>query len=174
MVYLEMVGAKQAVRANWAALVGGKVQWIGRQRIELDGMKNHVLVQSSLPCGWSDYILIHKQASLQAMNPEEPFYLLDDGARRIPALFYAMLNKCLAIPLLEAWSDYLWACGREEQLVEPLNDGLGHGYAAWRVLPVREEWQRVVQAGIQDKRVDLLPTRRLASVDVSPKPTAHE
>jgi hypothetical protein len=147
VVYLEMVGAKQAVRANWAALVGGRVQWIGRQRIELDGMKNHKLVQAALPCGWSDYILIHKQASLQAMNPEEPFYLLDDGKQQIPALFYPMLNKCLAIPVLEAWSEYLWVRGREERLIELLNEGAGQGYAAWRVLPAPEAWQRVVQAG---------------------------
>jgi len=149
VVYLEMVGAKQAVRANWAALVGAKVQWIGRQRIELDGMKNHALVQASLPCGWSDYVLIHKQASLQAMSPEEPFYLLDGGSeQRIPSLFYPMLNKCLAIPLLASWSDYLWARGREERLIELLNDGAGQGYAAWRVLPAPEEWQRVVQIGL--------------------------
>jgi hypothetical protein len=149
VVYLEMVGSKQAVRANWAALVGGKVRWIGRQRIELDGMKNHALVQASLPCGWSDYVLIHKQASLQAMSPEEPFYLLDGGSeQQIPSLFYPMLNKCLAIPLLASWSDYLWARGREERLIELLNDGIGQGYAAWRVLPASEEWQRVVQIGL--------------------------
>lgn len=153
VVYLEMVGSKQAVRANWAALVGGRVQWIGRERIELDGMKNHKLVQAALPCGWSDYVLIHKQASLQAMNPEEPFYLLDEGKQQIPALFYAMLNKCLAIPLLEEWSDYLWKCGREEKLIELLNEGMGQGYAAWRVLPAPEEWQRVVQAGLATERV---------------------
>jgi hypothetical protein len=141
------------VRANWAALVGGRVQWIGRQRIELDGMKNHKLVQAALPCGWSDYVLIHKQASLQAMNPEEPFYLLDEGKQQIPALFYAMLNKCLAIPLLEEWSDYLWMRGREEKLIELLNEGMGQGYAAWRVLPAPEEWQRVVQAGLATERV---------------------
>jgi hypothetical protein len=115
-------------------------------------MKNLKLVQGTLPCGWSDYVLIHKQASLQEMNPEEPFYLLDEGKQQIPALFYAMLNKCLAIPLLEAWSDYLWARGREEgpgaRLIELLNDGVGQGYAAWRVLPAAEEWQQVVQNGL--------------------------
>jgi hypothetical protein len=152
VVYLEMVGPRQAVRANWAALVGGRVQWIGRQRVELDGMKNHRLVQASLPCGWSDYILIHKQASLQAMNPEEPFYLLDDGGQQLPSLFYPMLNRCLAIPLLEVWSAYLWARGREEgpgaRLVELLNEGAGQGYAAWRVLPAPEAWQQVVQGGL--------------------------
>jgi len=30
---LEMVGHKQPVRANWAALVGKKVRWIGGQRV---------------------------------------------------------------------------------------------------------------------------------------------
>ena len=98
VVYLQMVGPKQAVRANWAALAGGRVQWIGRQRVELDGMKHHALVQTALPCGWLDAVLIHKQASLQAMNPEEPVYLLDGGEGRIPPLFYPMLNRCLAFP----------------------------------------------------------------------------
>ena len=101
LVYLEMVGAKQSVKANWAALVGGgKVHWLGRKRIRLDGMKEHVKIQATLPCGWTNHILIHKQASLKEMNPEQPFYLLDDGTQPIPPLFYPMLNKCLALPLL--------------------------------------------------------------------------
>jgi hypothetical protein len=148
VVYLEMVGPKQAVRANWAALAGGRVQWIGRQRVELDGMKRHALVQTALPCGWLDAVLIHKQASLQALQPEEPFYLLDSGDGQIPPLFYPMLNKCLAIPLLEAWSNYLWTRGRDERLIEVLNDGEGQGYAAWRVLPATEAWQSVVTSGL--------------------------
>ena len=52
LVYLEMVGAKQLVRANWAALMGkGQSHWVGRQQIALDGMKVHVNLQSRLPCG---------------------------------------------------------------------------------------------------------------------------
>jgi hypothetical protein len=153
VVYLEMVGPKQAVRANWAALVGGRVQWLGRQRVELDGMKRHALVQTALPCGWLDAVLIHRQASLQAMQPEEPFYLLDRGDGQIPPLFYPALNKCLAIPLLETWADYLWARGREAgqgaRLIELLNDGAGQGYAAWRVLPAPEAWQEIVQNGLR-------------------------
>jgi hypothetical protein len=31
------------------------------------------------------------------MNPEEPFYFLDDGQQPIPSLSYPMLNECLAI-----------------------------------------------------------------------------
>jgi hypothetical protein len=150
LVYLEMVGAKQSVKANWAALVGGgKVHWLGRQRIRLDGMKEHVKIQTTLPCGWADQILIHKQASLREMNPEEPFYLLDDGMRPIPSLFYPMLNKALALPLLESWSAYLWENGRERDLISLLNDGEGQSYAAWRVLPGPDMWQEVISNGLR-------------------------
>jgi len=154
IVYLEMVGHKQAVRANWAALVGKKVNWIGGQRIYLEGMKAHVMVRSSLPCGWADHILIHKQASIREMNPEEAFFLLDDGRQPIPPLFYPMLNKCLAVPVLEEWAGYLWENGRERRLITLLNDGEGQGYAAWRVLPAADEWQSIIQAGLQEKTID--------------------
>jgi hypothetical protein len=150
LVYLEMIGPKQSVKANWAALVGGgKVHWFGRQRVQLDGMKEHVLVQATLPCGWADHILIHKQTSLKAMNPEQPFYLLDDGTWPVPPLFYPMLNKALALPLLEAWADCLWLSGRQRNLISLLANGEGQGYAAWRVLPAAAEWQQLVQEAIQ-------------------------
>jgi hypothetical protein len=150
LVYLEMVGSKQSVNANWAALVGGgKVHWIGRQRVQLDGMKQHVRVQTSLPCGWTSTALIHKQASLKEMNPEQPFYLLDDGARPIPPLFYALLNKSLALPLLEGWAEYLWIAGRDKRLVQLLDKGQGQGYAAWRVVPAAEEWQDLIREGLR-------------------------
>jgi hypothetical protein len=149
LVYLEMVGPKQSVKANWAALVGGgKVHWLGSRRVQLNGMKQHVRVQTSLPCGWANTILIHKQASLKEMNPEQPFYLLDDGTRAIPPLFYVMLNKSLALPLLESWVDYLWVTGREQNLVQLLDEGKGQGYVAWRVLAAEEDWERLAQAGL--------------------------
>ena len=154
LVYLEMVGAKQSVKANWAALVGGgKVHWLGRKRIRLDGMKAHIKLQTTLPCGWANQILLHKQASLKEMNPERPFYLLDDGTQPIPPLFYAMLNNCLALPLLSDWAEYLWQNGRERHLITLLNDGEGQGYATWQVLPAPEAWQEVVQTGIVRKQI---------------------
>jgi hypothetical protein len=151
IVYLEMVGHKQSVRANWAALVGKKVCWIGGQRVYLDGMKEHVMVKSSLPCGWVDHILIHKQASIREMNPEEPFFLLDDGNQAIPPLFYPMLNKCLAVPVLEEWAGYLWENGRSRNLITLMNDGQGQGYAAWRTLPTPDVWQEVIQTGLRER-----------------------
>ena len=83
------------------------------------------------------------------MNPEEPFYLLDDGKRSIPPLFYPMLNKCLALPLLEDWSEYLWENGRERDLIHLLDDGQGQGYGAWRILPGPDMWQEVISNGLR-------------------------
>ena len=154
IIYLQMIGHKQSVRANWAALVSKKVCWLGRDRVYLNGMKEHVLVKSSLPCGWVDHILIHKQASIREMNPEEPFFLLDDGNQAIPPLFYPMLNKCLAIPLLAEWTGYLWDNGRERRLITLLNDGQGQGYAAWRTLPAPDAWQELVQIGLREEAID--------------------
>lgn len=99
--------------------------------------------------------LLYHWASLQAMQLEEPFYLLDSGDGQPPALFYPMLNKCLAIPLLETWADYLWARGREEKLVTLLNDSAGQGYAAWRVLPATEVWQRILQEGLSRRSIKI-------------------
>ncbi|MCZ7671769.1 MAG: hypothetical protein M5U34_33900 [Chloroflexi bacterium] len=163
LIYLEMIGVKQSVKANWAALVGaGKVHWLGRKRIRLDGMKEHVKIQATLPCGWVNHILIHKQASLKAMNPEQPFYLLNDGKPPalseskwpIPPLFYPMLNKCLALPLLPEWADYLWENGRLRNLITLLNEGEEQGYAAWRVLPSPKEWQTVIENGLSGRVLD--------------------
>lgn len=82
------------------------------------------------------------------MNPGQPFYLLDDGAHPIPRLFYAMLNKSLALPMLEGWASYLWQKGRERNLIALLDDREGQGYAAWRVMPASEAWQSIVEHGL--------------------------
>lgn len=87
------------------------------------------------------------------MNPEQPFYLLDDGTQPIPPLFYAMLNKCLALPLLENWAEYLWANGRERSLITLLDEGEGQGYAAWRVLPAPKEWQSIVEFSLRSQTI---------------------
>ncbi|MFZ1397862.1 MAG: hypothetical protein WAS33_13230 [Candidatus Promineifilaceae bacterium] len=152
LIYLEMVGAKESVKANWAALMGGnRVHWLGHRRIQMEGMKQHIQIPATLPCGWVSQVLLHKQASLKAMNPEQPFYLLDDGEQPIPLLFYPMLNKALALPLLEAWGDYLWLQGQNNNLITLLNGGQGQQYASWQVRPNRDMWQEIVQSGLQQK-----------------------
>ena len=66
-----------------------------------------------------------------------------------------MLNKCLALPLLDSWAEYLWANGRERNLITLLDNGEGQGYAAWRVLPASDEWQQVVNIGLRIGRIGI-------------------
>jgi hypothetical protein len=101
------------------------------------------------------------------MNPEQPFYLLDDGTQPalsgptmlglskgpMPPLFYAMLNKALALPLLADWAGYLWENGRLRSLITLLDEGKGQGYAAWRVLPTAKEWQKILETGLRRSEI---------------------
>jgi hypothetical protein len=90
----------------------------------------------------------HVKASLKEMNSEQPFYLLDDGMQPLPSLFYPMLNKALALPMLPEWAGYLWENGSERGLITLLNEGEGQGYVAWRVLPTVEEMQGLIKSGL--------------------------
>jgi len=45
----------------------------------------------------------------------------------------------------------LWENGRAQELITLLDEGEGQGYAAWRVLPIAEEWQGIVTGGLQKK-----------------------
>jgi hypothetical protein len=38
-------------------------------------------------------------------------------------------------------------------LITLLDEGLGQGYAAWRVLPTAEEWQDIVARGLQNNKL---------------------
>jgi hypothetical protein len=49
----------------------------------------------------------------------------------------------------------LWANGREGKLISLLDGGEGQGYAAWRVLPAPENWQEIVEGGLQKKALGL-------------------
>ncbi|HRQ42120.1 MAG TPA: hypothetical protein PLD25_29730 [Chloroflexota bacterium] len=64
-----------------------------------------------------------------------------------------MCNNCQALPLLLEWVGYLWANGRERNLITLLDEGEGQGYAAWWVLPAPREWQAVVEDGLQVEHI---------------------
>ena len=64
-----------------------------------------------------------------------------------------MLNRCLAVPLLPEWSEYLWVCGRERDLITLLSKGEGQGYAAWKVKPDAESWEQIVSEGLKSQAI---------------------
>lgn len=52
-----------------------RVHWMGSQRMQPEGLKQHICVLAPHPWGWSGAALIQKQASLKQMNPEQPFWM---------------------------------------------------------------------------------------------------
>ena len=79
IIIAQFLGPPQAVKSNWAALMGGgKSHWINNTTIKLGGSKNHITLKKSLPCGWLEMWLIHHQASIEKMLIDEPFYVLDN------------------------------------------------------------------------------------------------
>ena len=93
------------------------------------------------------------QTSLKEMNPDLPIYLFDEGTQPLPSLFYPLLNRCLAVSLLPEWSEYLWVCGRERELITLLDKGEGQGYAAWKVKPDSESWEQMVSEELHQRRL---------------------
>ena len=141
-------------KANWAALVGGKGHYLGGEHITLDGMKQHVKIQATLPSsGYAHMVLIHKQASLEQMLPTKPFYLLDDATHAIPAAFFPMINRALATPILPEWAPYLWQTGRALELVQLRQKGRGQGFVPWWIQPNPDKWQEIVTDGLQNGRL---------------------
>lgn len=104
--------------------------------------------ERTLPCGWDHWALLHRQTSLETMQPREPFYLLDEGASATPPLFFPMLAKSLAMPLLPAWEAHLWVQGRLRGLILSLRDD-SYGLGGWRVEAEEELWRAVVCEGLQ-------------------------
>lgn len=151
IVCLEMVGPKQSVKANWAALVNGnRKHALEGQQIKLQGMSDHLLLQTNLPCGWANWMLLHQQASLQEAQPNQWFYLLDEGQASIPNLFYPLLNKSLALPLLKEWIEVLWEDGRDRDLIKLLSQDTGIGAAVWCVHPTTKTWTEIIKTRLAD------------------------
>ena len=150
LVLLQMLGAPEAVNANWAALVGGgKSHWIKGQLIQLGGMKDYVRLKASLLCGWSETWLIHRQASLTEMTPGQPGYVVDDGLSSLVSKFFWLCDKSLSIPLHVDWAEHLWLAGRQRRLVTLVDPEQCHGLAAWRVDPDLNAWEAIVSTGLQ-------------------------
>ncbi len=151
LVMLRMLGVPQSVKANWANLMnlGGRTIYIGNHFVRMRGMKKHIAIKAKLPMGLSDWVLLHKQASVREMNPAEPFYVLTDDPIAIPANFFPMLDKAVPVPMLSTWQAYLWRNGVENGLIKRCADKT-YGLLGYRIAPESDRWLSVIQTGLQD------------------------
>ena len=148
LVYMELLGPRQAVHANWAALrSAGRSQWVASASLSILKSDKIITLKQPLPIGWDHWCLIHRQASFEHMIPGEPFYILDGGELAIPPAFYPTLSKSLALPILPEWTEHLWIAGRQRRIITPLDEHC-HGRGAWRVTAEEEKWQEILSNGL--------------------------
>ncbi len=157
IVCLQLIGNPQAVKANWARLMSAYQSpvEINNVYIRQRGMKRHLVFKKPLPFDQVECILLHKQASYETMQPDEPFYVLDNEARDYPAAFFPMLDAALAIPLQPHWASYLWQQGLDHKLIRPVSER-AYGKMAWHIHTAAETWEQIIHAGFQSGELVLL------------------
>lgn len=169
IVCLQMIGNPQVVKANWARLMNAY-----QSPVEIDdvmirqrGMKQHLVFKRPLPLGQVEWVLLHKQASYEAMQPDEPFYVLDDGETEIPPAFFAMLDNALPIPLQKEWATYLWRSGRALNMIHTATRKYAYGKMAWRIDVDIETWERIIKDGFSEGEIALLLNGKAVEMAVS-------
>lgn len=147
VIYLALVGYRTAVRGVWAALLEHKPIEIASQLFRrADGAYLYRTV--SLPeSGLDHMLLLHHQAAVSAVEPNQPFYLLGESEHPPLERFFAMLNRAVAAPMLPPWAEWLWREGRRARLIVAL-DGT-RGTYAWRISGLDAEWLPLIQRGIE-------------------------
>ena len=134
--YLRMVGEEPTVNAIWSRLSakeyrekryesGVKVVVPGRQYPDTIAAQKGVYktLRARLPNGLIDLTMIHPRLTVSEDNEQGFFLLTYEGGT--PDGFFARLNRCLSIPLKEAWTDWLWVEGQKQQsrlTIETKND----------------------------------------------------
>jgi hypothetical protein len=158
LIMLQMIGPAESVKANWAALMSsGAVRYVNSCQIALAGMMDHIGLNIKLPCGHMESWLIHKQASFTEMSPEKGlFYVTSfsaagDGPPK--DMFFAMLDKLLAIPMLADWTDYLWREGEIKDLIIMIEPTHCRGSHAWKVKLDYEVWDTIIKGGVSSGQI---------------------
>lgn len=164
VIYLALVGYRTAVRGVWAALLEHKPLEIAGQLFRrAEGA--YLYRATQLPeSGLENMALLHHQASIPNLEPNQTFYLLNDSDEPPHTRFFAMLNRAVVAPLLPHWAEWLWRAGRREKLIMRLDTT--SGTFAWRIQASDEIWLDLVRRGIRNGHLTNMtnkPTNELNS-----------
>jgi len=164
VIYLALVGYRTAVRGVWAALLEHKPLEIAGQLFRrAEGAYLYRAVQ--LPeSGLENMALLHHQASVQNLEPNQAFYLLNDSDEPPHARFFAMLNRAVVAPLLLHWAEWLWRAGRSEKLITRLDATCGT--FCWRIQASDDIWLDIVQRGIRNGHLPNMSNQRTDKPDL--------
>jgi hypothetical protein len=151
IIYLSLVGYRTAVRGVWAALLENHALEIGGQlfrRAEGAYLHRAVLLPET---NLEHMVLLHHQAAVSQLEPNQPCYLLNESDEPHHARFFAMLNLAVAAPMLPAWGRWLWKEGESGGLIQSLTATRGtHG---WRVQADEAEWLALIQSGVRSGKL---------------------
>lgn len=144
-VYLSIGGPQESVMAHRAA-------FLEHAPLEANGIflyrREGEYLTTSVPLpetGMTHLVLLHAQAALPTQAAGEDFYTLSRLAHPDLAVFFAQLNRATPVPLLPAWTTYLWSTGVRAELITAAAQQ--RGTHLWRVKV--KGWDRVVERGIR-------------------------
>jgi len=97
LVYLNMVGPINSVKANWSALMQKRTHYYAGITFKVATASNHKRFEGTLPSGLHQIILVNHEASPSTLTPlHDKFYLLtNDRSDAMPKNFVGTLDKFL-------------------------------------------------------------------------------
>jgi len=154
IVYLHMIGARESVRAIWAALIQGMRIQIGDSTAGLDMDMDCLRFSRRLPSGGYQMVLVHPMASVRHLGTRAALkegifhaYVRGDG-NTPPSLFIPFLDKLIRAPALPSWALFLWKQGLTQRLITPLETPAGS--VPWWALKADEDgWRKLISEGIK-------------------------
>ena len=158
LVYLNMVGPYNSVRANWSELMMKKQHYYNGVHFKVATGKDHKPFKGFLPSGMYQMILINHAASPTELGPiHDKFYLLTDNrSDAMPEHFIATLDKFLKIPVLPKWAEYLWVLGRSIGMIEYTGSPNKQvGGTSWTVRRGGEnsDWTTLISTAVASKKL---------------------
>lgn len=158
LVYLEVVGAENAVGANWAALMQPKRSFSYKsQSFQVGSADNHRKFATTLPSGFVHMILAHKSASPALITTKTNVgYVVSDEGDNLPQEFFGHLNNLIEVPVLPEWSEYLWVVGRLTRMIEYAgNPNKQHGPTTWKIRTGSDQsnWADIISSAVAAKEL---------------------
>lgn len=159
LILFDISGPKQAIRATWARLKSRQTyHYMLGGNAKLQKNPGHHLIKQDLPCGWSNWTWISRQAIPNKLDPSLPVYFWyqpdeDKNEKRPPKNFTPIFAAASPYPNLPDWTDYLWTAGRDMELITRLSNATA--VRAYKLAPRNEQWKQLIKTGFITRQIDL-------------------
>ena len=158
LIYLNVVGSYNAIKANWAALMQEKTHSYNGVYFRVATARNHDRFQTTLPSGLVQMILLHHDAMPAKIESNSKYaYMIVEGDDT-PEHFIDTLDKLIETPVLSKWEHYLWTIGRITGLVDFAGNPNDHvGCTVWRITKGKDDnaWSDNISAAIAAKELSI-------------------